>query len=845
MAHRFRRSLTRTMIALLFLQSGVMALPLPASASSPLLIGEIAWAGSSRSTADEWLEIWNVSKEPISLEGYRLFGAGGGEIGLPFPATSTVPAGGVFLVSNYANTDGRTVLTVPPDWVTTAVSLPNDKLLITLMDPVGTVVDQAGDGTKPSAGSSGDRKTSMQRLLPPQDGSQPDAWKNADQQQQIAIEVPDLGTPGTCDGCFDYQATLTEETFPPLEEVSTVEDPVVQPTTTETLLPPAQTGSTESTVGVEDLPPLSTTTTEEGSGFVTEEPTATTTTTPEAPSAQHPTIVIDVSGPFVADQPLVFDASSSTDPNGDIVTFIWDLGDQTVETAPFTEHTYASSGTYLVHLDVSDGTFHSIATTTVTLEEPETPPTPATTTAATETLSPPATVPAHVALNEIYPAPVEGPEWIEVRLIDGEPSALVGWQIYDATGRVMTIDATFLSSLTWLDGLAVIPMPRTVLNNGSDTVRIFNADGELMDEIAYPSIAKGWSYARTDGTDAWKKTDEPTPGTQNPYEEPDPEEAPKPTITQTVKPSPLPTQSKATVVPKTPPIVNITSKTVGTSASKVPSAAKPPTAKAAKNTAQKKPAAKNGKITPLPSNVTFFDLPMLTTDMRVRLSGTVGSVTGLLPKNAFVLLSADGRGLYVAGNGKQPSPAYGTFIEVTGSLTVNDDGVRLRMLAKDSWVGKMSNERPQPRIVDLLLPAQEDGWSLVEMTATVLEVSGTKVKLATQDAEVNASIKAVTHYRAARLKKGDEVKLLGILDTRSEPPTLLPRFPDDITIVGHAKLAEAGAAKSTGWPTWSPFGAAGLAVAASEGAKRLQKIREQKRLERMIEDAAKDIQAVH
>ncbi len=73
------------------------------------------------------------------------------------------------------------------------------------------------------------------------------------------------------------------------------------------------------------------------------------------------------SDPFVA-EPVTFDASASYDPNGIIVSYAWDFGDNTTGTGLTTNHIYTMAGTYEVALTVTnDEGLANTVTVTVTV----------------------------------------------------------------------------------------------------------------------------------------------------------------------------------------------------------------------------------------------------------------------------------------------------------------------------------------------------------------------------------------------------------------------------------------------------------------------------------------------
>jgi PKD repeat protein len=76
------------------------------------------------------------------------------------------------------------------------------------------------------------------------------------------------------------------------------------------------------------------------------------------------------------DLTLTADASTSADPDGEIVSYAWDLGDGDTAATPVVEHTYAEAGTYEVTLTVTDDDGATATfTDTVTATDPPPPDT--------------------------------------------------------------------------------------------------------------------------------------------------------------------------------------------------------------------------------------------------------------------------------------------------------------------------------------------------------------------------------------------------------------------------------------------------------------------------------------
>ncbi len=158
-------------------------------------ISEVAWAASSISTADEWLEICATPGADIS--GWSIEGAATNLLTLP--SGSVVPESGAFIVANYSNDDPKSTLAAVPNFVTTSVALSNTKLFLILRDQTGVIVDTVGaSNSAPLAGTSSTIKASMERLFPLQNGGVSAAWKTADSATGFDTGATELGSPGTC-----------------------------------------------------------------------------------------------------------------------------------------------------------------------------------------------------------------------------------------------------------------------------------------------------------------------------------------------------------------------------------------------------------------------------------------------------------------------------------------------------------------------------------------------------------------------------------------------------------------------------------------------------------------------
>ncbi len=729
------------------------AIPIAYAQTPTIIIGEVAWAGSSTSTADEWLEIWNLGDAAQPLAGWSLRGAGG--ITIPFSATSTIPANGLVLISNYSLLE-KTVLQVPPDVVTTTISLSNSALRIDLLDAQSNIVDTAGTGGAPPAGSSTPTHASMIRSRG-SDGNF--SWITASISENLRDPTLNLGTPGICDGC-----AIAAMDPPPPSEI------MIDTSTTEAVLE-------------------------------TVEPTSTLADIPS-----------DVATSSVSEPPIdvTSDATSSTTSSAAFIAT--ESASETVMATSTTFDPPTILTTYATQTNSSS--------TTQTVESAPTQPSNITT--------PPYRM---IRLNEIFPIPSTGKEWIELTTLDASAEIpLDGCELFDASGRIMTLTHVQVSAVS---PYVVIPLASSHLNNAGDSVSVRCPMVGLIDAMTYGKTAKDVAWVRSpDRTGAWTMTTNRTPGAPNILRTPlMTTQASTTSTTQKI------TSSKAGKTQAKPTSILPIEPTILDEMDEIPDI-DPTLTENADEDSRTLPARTRTSSPPL-FHLSIEDLSSMNTGMRVELQGIVGTPPGLLPNHRFILLSSDGRGVVVALPKNQKLPTQGHAITVTGALQFSDRNIpELRVNMKDflheKAIPSSQEDDPQPRIVDLLAPSAEDAWSLVAVSGTIQEIKGQTIELDANGVALSVRVRPGVSYRVNRLHKGDSVLIRGVIDTSMSDPTLYPRSGEDIQFLKPASPHIATDTSIPHLPPWLPLSSAIGAVGATEGVKRFRERLKRKKLEQTL-----------
>ena len=98
-------------------------------------------------------------------------------------------------------------------------------------------------------------------------------------------------------------------------------------------------------------------------GVLADTATVAITATNSAPVASASASTTQGQAPFSID----FNASASTDPNGDALTYAWDFGDGATDSGETVSYTYTAAGEYTVVLTASDGVLTGTDSLTVSI----------------------------------------------------------------------------------------------------------------------------------------------------------------------------------------------------------------------------------------------------------------------------------------------------------------------------------------------------------------------------------------------------------------------------------------------------------------------------------------------
>ena len=563
----------RYWIAIVMLLS-IAALPVRIHASSATVVfSEIAWAGSSLASSDEWIELTNVSEASIDLSNWKISGAGSSNSDLFLPEGSVMQPHSTYLISNYENSNENAAFNTTSNDVTSTVSLSNSGLHLYLYDDAGSLVDVAGDGSTPFAGRSGSvadsddgRYASMVRVDGLTDGSLPESWANAQRSIGFKEGIQDYGSPGSVLFANSQPPEVIQETTEQeivVEEVDIVEDVIPNEesdtqTSSATLVinefvVDPNEGETEwiELVNVSDQTlDLGLWTVEDASGKQTvlegslqshrylliDSPVGKLNNDTDTITLKNPDAVAIDSVTYGTEELKAPKDGTSLARNSSGtfgLTYTPTPASENIFSSEPSESVQESTEETQVEGELVEDTQVIVESeTTVPPEEEQTNTTAensaesiteSTTTqesaesssSQTSTTTQESLPTGTILINEFVADPLEGEaEWIELLNTSQNSVVLTGWTLEDASGKITDLSSVTMNGSSYF----VVESPKGKLNNNGDTIILKDSNGTVVQTVvygtdAYPIPKDGMSLAR-DG-ETFELTQQATPGKAN------------------------------------------------------------------------------------------------------------------------------------------------------------------------------------------------------------------------------------------------------------------------------------------------------------------------------------------
>ncbi|MFA6097936.1 MAG: lamin tail domain-containing protein [Patescibacteria group bacterium] len=202
-------------------------------------------------------------------------------------------------------------------------------------------------------------------------------------------------------------------------------------------------------------------------------------------------------GDYKVGQKIAFDASESSDADGDELEYFWEFGDEGSAEGVKAEHSYIKAGEYTARLlvrDSKDGESELEQKISITDYEYS----------------------GRIILNELLPAcsPTDAEcEFVELFNEDSRDINLAGWQVTDLKKYFTFSDKDIIKA----GGFLIIKRQdsKITLNNDKDTVYLIDPRGKIINGVEFTKAKKDFSFSFDFDSGRWQWTEKSTPGEEN------------------------------------------------------------------------------------------------------------------------------------------------------------------------------------------------------------------------------------------------------------------------------------------------------------------------------------------
>lgn len=425
-------------LGLIVALSTVLVVPrVHAAGSSSVVFSEIAWGGSQKSTADEWIEIANLGNGVVDVSGWTMTGLATSGGVLTIPANTSLEPGGTYVIANYKMGSSSTLL-FSPDLVTTSVSVPNTALNFTLLDATGNVIDSLIDPGTPNAGSNATFAT-MER------DSSDLSWVTAE--VSTNLDGGQFGSPGVS----GHRVAPIVAVSDPAVVATPASAPVESAVSTPAVITPIVT---DNPIVIVSDPAITT------DPIVTSVPAASVAST----TAVEPTSVAPIETVSVAIEPAVVPAVTVDPASNEAIAPVVVAP---IETVSDPTPVVADSVTTAPIEPVIDSTIAEPTAQEVTVEQPVVEPV---------VVSGPS-----ILITSLLPSPNTGEDETLTLTNTGDIAAVIdGYTLVDASGKITTLAGSIEPNAS-----LIVTNPAGKLNNDGDSISLFDTAGTQIDNVTY------------------------------------------------------------------------------------------------------------------------------------------------------------------------------------------------------------------------------------------------------------------------------------------------------------------------------------------------------------------------
>ncbi|OIO18618.1 MAG: hypothetical protein AUJ37_05040 [Candidatus Magasanikbacteria bacterium CG1_02_41_34] len=446
-----------------------------------------------------------------------------------------------------------------------------------------------------------------------------------------------------------------------------------------------------------------------------------------------PLITFSFDTNVAVDQQVLFDASDTTDPEAENMTFVWSFGDNSTDEGDVIKHAFSEEGIYTVTLAVTDASGNTSSKEVIIMVKnrlsfvggfnAETPI-------------------EKIDISEILPNP-EGSdttEFIELYNPTDETIDLTDMKLDDEEGgsRAYTIpEGTKIEPRQYL----VFGRQETklALNNTTDSARILYPDGTVLRDIRYDDVPEGHSYVRNEN-DEWIWTSTLTPGKATILSPPDDSKASK-------------TTTKSRMVK---PIIHTTLAML-------------------RNEDVGDTVTLSGTVVVEPG--VFGTQYFYIVDPR---STLVASTT---TENIAEEPAAPGAQVYMYSK-DFPKMEIGDVIQLTGEISESGGETRVKIKEKKDITVLEHSALPEAIPTDVADIGEEKEGGLVELHGEITELKSTYMYLDDGTDEVKIYFQRGAGITPKIYKLGDLAQVTGIVGQTKTGYRVLPRSPHDIIKTG-------------------------------------------------------------